>query len=196
MAEKYIGTKFKTNFIGEFKVNSNELKIIKELIKVGKRLGRMGFEDDNGGNFSYKVKRGVIIKTTGSFPHQLKIDDFVLMTGFDKNKVDILGNKEPSSEARLHWQIYLARRDIACILHSHDKIAIKSKTLLKEVVYIKELPYGTLKSAKSAALASLKGDYLLMKNHGVIALAKSIKGAYNLIKKYHEKFKTIKKSIT
>ncbi len=194
MAEVYTGVKFKTIYQNKFKANKEEQKIIKELINVGKKLGSLGFEDENGGNFSYRVKRGIIIKTTGSYPHKLKIKDFVLMIGFSANKVFVYGEKEPSSEARLHYKIYQARDDIKCVLHSHDNLAIESKEKIKEAVYIKEFPYGSLDSARAIKKASLKGNYIIMKNHGVFSLGKNILQAYNLIYKNHEKFKKIRKT--
>ncbi len=191
MGEKYIGTKFKTIYLADFNPSKIEKKIIKQLIKIAKDLGNLGFKDKNGGNFSFKAKRGIIIKTTGSYPHKLKIKDFVLMTDFFKDKVFVYGKSEPSSEARLHFKIYQARKDINCVLHSHDNLAVNSKEKIKEVVYVKEYPYGSLESARAIKRAANKGDYIIMKNHGVFALGKTIKASFNLIYKYHEKFKTI-----
>ncbi len=192
MGEKYIGTKFKTIYLGDFKPNKNEKRIINQLIKIGNNLGRLGLKDKNGGNFSFKTSRGIIIKTTGSYPHNLKIKDFVLMTDFLKDKVFVYGKSEPSSEARLHFKIYQTREDIKCVLHSHDSLAINLKEKVKGPIYIKEYPYGSLESARAIKQAVTRGDYIIMKNHGVFALGKTIKSSFNLIYKYHEKFKTIK----
>ncbi|PKM91320.1 hypothetical protein CVU82_01835 [Candidatus Falkowbacteria bacterium HGW-Falkowbacteria-1] len=191
MGEKYTGTKFKTVFKGKFIPNAKESEIIKTLIKIGKELGRMGFKDNNGGNFSVRTKNGIIIKTTGSFPHQLKKSDFALVAGFKKDEVYVYGEKEPSSEARLHWGIYQARPEINCALHTHDFTAIHCLTKVNGCIYIREISYGTMESARAVKNAAKKGDYLIMKNHGVIALGKNMISALKLIKKYHEKFETI-----
>ncbi len=196
MSEKYIGTKFKTIYLGKFKASPKELKLIKSLIEAGKELAKLGCQDDNGGNFSVRTKNGIIIKTTGSFPHKLKIDDFVLVSGFKADEVYVYGDREPSSEARLHWGIYQARPEINSVLHSHDFLAVNCTEKLKEVVYIKEYPYGTMESARAIKNASKKGDYLIMKNHGVLSMAKNVSSALKLIKKNHEKFKAITKSTT
>lgn len=193
MGEKYTGTKFKTIFKGVFEPSARELVLIKNLIKTGKDLGKIGCRDDNGGNFSVRTKNGIIIKTTGSFPHQLKKSDFVLITGFKKDEVYVYGKKEPSSEARLHWEVYQVRPEINCVLHSHDFMVISHPTKVGSYTYIKEIPYGTIELARAVKNASKKGDYLIMKNHGVIALGKNISSALKLIKKQHEKFKSIKK---
>lgn len=194
MGEKYTGTKFKTIYKGKFNPSAKELKSIKDLIKVGKDLAKLGCKDNNGGNFSVRTKDGIIIKTTGSFPHQLKQNDFSLVTGFRKDEVYVYGQKEPSSEARFHWGVYQARPDINCVLHTHDFVAISCPVREKSCVYIKEIPYGTMELARAVKNASKKGDYLIMQNHGVIALGKNISSTLKLIKKYHENFKTITKS--
>jgi len=196
MGEKYIGTKFKTIYKGDFKPSARELKLIKDLIKVGKDLAKLGCKDNNGGNFSVRTKNGIIIKTTGSFPHQLKQSDFSLVTGFKKDEVYVYGQKEPSSEARLHWGVYQARPEINCVLHSHDFLAVNSEQKMKDIVYVKEYSYGTMESARAIKNASKKGDYLIMQNHGVLALGKNISSTLKLIQKYHEKFKAITKSPT
>jgi len=196
MGEKYIGTKFKTIYKGDFKPNARELKLIKDLIKTGKELAKLGCKDNNGGNFSVRTKNGIIIKTTGSFPHQLKQSDFSLVTGFKKDEVYVYGQKEPSSEARLHWGIYQARPEIKCVLHTHDFLVISCPLKEKNCVYVKEIPYGTMELAKAVKSASKKGDYLIMQSHGVIALGKNISSSLKLIKKYHENFKRITKNTT
>lgn len=196
MSEKYIGTKFKTIFQGKFIPTKKEEILIENLIKIGKELGGMGCRDNNGGNFSVRTKNGIIIKTTGSFPHKLKKSDFVLVSGFKKDKVYIYGQKEPSSEARLHWGIYQVRFDVNCVLHTHDFVVVHCPIKVNEVKYIKEIPYGTLESARAIKNASKNNNYLIMKNHGVLAVGKNIPTALKLIKKYHEKFKRTTKSTT
>jgi L-fuculose-phosphate aldolase len=195
MGENYSGTKFNSIFKGEFKPNKEELKKINEIISLGKYLGDMGFEDDNGGNFSFRTENGIVIKTTGSFPHELKESDFVLVSGFQGDDVYVYGEKEPSSEARLHWEIYQARPDINYVIHTHDFTAVNCPEKISSVIYVPEFPYGTIESAEAVKNASKKGDYLLMENHGIVSLAENLPKALKLIEKYHEKFKQIKKEL-
>jgi len=194
MGEKYIGTKFKTVYKGDFSPSPKELGLMEKLIKTGKDLAKLGCKDNNGGNFSVRTKKGIIIKTTGSFPHQLKKSDFVLVSGFKGDDVYVYGKKEPSSEARLHWGVYQARPDINCVLHSHDFLAVNCKDKLDNVIYVREYSYGTMESARAIKNASKKGYYLIMQNHGVLALGKNISSTLKLIQKYHEKFKAITKT--
>jgi len=187
--EKYIGVKFKAIKLGDFKPTAAEKKLIIQLIKVGQEYCRLGFSDKNGGNLSARTKSGFIIKRTGSYPDKLKSGDFVLVAKTSPQKVYYYGSALPSSEARLHDGIYGKRQDINCVLHAHDKIAINSKIKFSDIGYIKQITYGSLKSAHAAAKQAQNFNYLIQKSHGVVALGKNIVQAQKIIKKYHDRFK-------
>ncbi|MFA6410959.1 MAG: class II aldolase/adducin family protein [Candidatus Buchananbacteria bacterium] len=191
--EKYVGVKFKTVFVGSFKPTVLEKKLIKRLIAAGKIYGQLGLVDQNGGNISVRVKNGLIIKKTGSYPYQLKPADFVLVTKVSGDKVFVKGDFEPSSEVRFHWAIYKARPDINCVLHAHDFDAVNCKEKCAEVGYIPHFAYGTLALAKAVFQKAKKYDYIIEAEHGVIALGKDVKTALNLIKKYYVRFKKLAK---
>jgi L-fuculose-phosphate aldolase len=184
--EKYIGTKFTTIFTGDFKPAPAERALIEKLIVAGHQIGSMNIKDKNGGNFSVRVKQGIIIKRTGAHPYNLKPKDFVLVQKFSKDKVWALGKVEPSSEARLHLSVYKANKKVNCILHCHDFSVVFCPKRIPGIGYIKELPYGTLESARAVSRAAKKYDYAVMENHGVIAFGKNISDALRLINKYHK----------
>ncbi len=186
--EKYIGIKYKAICLGDFKPSPVQKKLIWQLIKVGREYGQLGFFDGNGGNLSVRTKDALIIKRTGSYPTKLKISDFVLVAKTTPQKVYYYGPALPSSETRLHYGIYKIRPDINCVLHAHDKLALGAKFKLPGAGYLKMISYGTLASAKAAADKAKKFDYLIQKDHGVVALGKNIAAARALIKKNHAKF--------
>jgi ribulose-5-phosphate 4-epimerase/fuculose-1-phosphate aldolase len=187
--EKYIGTKFNVVFVGDFKPNTKEKELIREMIKAGKATGKMGMKDQNGGNISVRVKDGFIIKRTGAHPFELKVSDFVLVTKADKDTVWVKGKYEPSSESRLHYFVYKSRPDVGCVFHAHDFLVLESKQKFPELAYLQPYSYGTMESAKAVVIAAKKYDYIVQQNHGVIALGKNIKKALDIIIKYHAKFK-------
>ncbi len=188
MGEKYIGTKFQTVFKGEFAPNAEQRRLIRSLISVGKEFKKMGLIDKNGGNISVRSGRGFIIKRTGSHPYNLKSKDFVFVAKVAGNKVFTLGDHEPSSEARLHNQVYKARGDAKAVLHAHDKDAWRCRRKLGGVVYLPPIPYGTQKSATAVAKASKKSDYIIQNKHGIVAIGKDIKSALKLIRQNHARF--------
>jgi L-fuculose-phosphate aldolase len=192
--EKYIGTKFTTIFTGDFKPSPAERALIKKLIAAGHTIGGMQIKDKNGGNFSARVKQGIIIKRTGAHPYNLKPKDFVLVQKFVKDRVWAAGKVEPSSEARLHLSVYKANPKVNCILHCHDFVAVFCPKKIAGIGYIREIPYGTLESARAVSRAAKKYDYAIMENHGVIAFGKDIAAALKLIKRYHARFEKLNHS--
>lgn len=187
--EKYIGVKYEAIRLGSFIPSAEEKKKIKELISAGKELGKLGFKDKNGGNLSLLSRRGVIIKATGAHPYKLKEKDFSLIVAISPTQVFYLGDKEPSSEARLHGFVYKKNKKIKAIIHAHDFLAVYSSKKIKGIAYIKEVPYGTIESARLVSQAAKKYYYLIQKNHGVSAFASNLKNCLKILKQYHEKFK-------
>jgi L-fuculose-phosphate aldolase len=192
--EKYIGVKFKAICLGPYIPAPGDRKLIRQLIRAGRAYSALGFIDKNGGNLSVRAKAGMIIKRTGSYPDRFKISDFVLVSRVGQKQVYYFGAKVPSSEARLHFGIYQVRPDINCVLHAHDRAAIKCTQKLANAVCLPEISYGTLQSALAVKKQAKKFDYLIQKNHGVIALGKDVKTAINLLKKYHAQFEKIRKN--
>jgi methylthioribose-1-phosphate isomerase len=180
--EKYIGVKFQTVFLGDFLPTSEELKKIKQLILIGKKIGNLGIKDKNGGNFSFRTKKGMVIKRTGVYPYQLTIKDFVKVIKISGNKVYVLGKNEPSSESRLHELIYQTRKDVNYILHIHDFHAVYIREKFKDIGYVNEIPYGSMALAQAIKEKAKKYNYLIEKNHGVIALSKDPEIALTLLK--------------
>ena len=193
--EKYIGTKFETIFIGDFKPTVAEQAIISKLIAAGQAIGGLKIKDKNGGNFSARVKDGIIIKRTGAHPYNLKPTDFVKVQKFSQDKVWAWGKAEPSSEARLHLSVYKANPNVNCILHCHDFIAVYCPKKMAGIGYIKPISYGTLESARAVSRAAKKYDYAIMENHGVIAFGQTIAKTLSLIKKYHTRFEKLNISV-
>lgn len=192
--EKYIGTKFKTIFEGKFFPDIEQKKLIRQLIKVGQVFKKLGLIDANGGNISVRSFSGFVIKRTGASPDKLSVKDFVFVAKTSGNKVFVLGESEPSSEARLHGAIYKMRPDVGCILHGHDFVSVNCLQKFSDIGYVPELPYGSIESAKAVSQKSKKFDYIIQENHGVVALGEDVSKALNLLKKQHARFSKITKS--
>jgi L-fuculose-phosphate aldolase len=188
MSEKYIGTKFTTVFKGDFIPNITEKKHIKALISAGHTFGEMGIKDKNGGNISTREEGGIIIKRTGAHPFELKSEDFVFVEKARGDKVYARGKFEPSSEARLHLDIYKVRPDVNCILHCHDFLGVNCPEKYSDIGYIKKQSYGTVELALEVARQAKKFDYLIEEGHGIIALGSDVKTTLLKIKKFHKRF--------
>jgi ribulose-5-phosphate 4-epimerase/fuculose-1-phosphate aldolase len=188
--EVYCGVKFQPECLGVFVPNAEEKKAITQMIALGHELGKMDIKDKNGGNLSRRVARGMVIKNTGAYPYALKLKDFSLVTEAKGEQVAYYGygSSAPSSEARLHFEIYKKYPGIKTVVHCHDFDAVYSRIKILGIGYLKPIEYGTLKSARAVSRLAAQFDYIVQENHGVIAFGRNFRETLNLIKKYHAKF--------
>jgi len=188
-SEKYIGRKFSTKFVSKNKIIDSEF--IKDIITAGRKLAKYGLTPNIAGNISVRYKNGMLIKAGGCSLGKLKKDDVVMVTDYstNKNTAYVSGLKEPSSETPTHWRIYKNFKKVNAIVHVHDKLILKKQRLAKKLgikFTEKEEPYGTLKLAKQILKALKKSNYVIIKNHGSIAVGKNLNDAVNLILLIHE----------
>ena len=186
MSEEYVGVKFKTIFLEKKEVTD---KRIDQLILWGKKLAELGLSPKYGngsaGNLSFRTKKGFIITGSRTNFSKIKESDFVEVFECDINKKELyaIGLKEPSSESFLHFSIYKKRRDINVVFHVHDDVVLKSSNIITTE---KEQPYGGLELVNEVLRVLDNNDYILMKNHGSLALGKTIEETGKLVIRRHE----------
>jgi L-fuculose-phosphate aldolase len=152
--------------------------------------------------------RDLIGATEGNLSARLS-DNNVLITpaGINKAKVSqsnmvritmdgeiISGKAKPSSEYRLHLEIYKRRPEIEAICHAHPIYATSfavagkplDKVLLPEIVAaIGLIPVseygipGTADLARKVGMLAKDFNSILIKNHGVVTLGENLEEAYN-----------------
>ena len=165
-------------------------KIVKDLIKYGKRAGKKNFTPGMSGNISARFGNNIIITTSGSANGYLKEDDFVVID-FDGNVVQ--GNKKPSSEKLLHVEFYKMRPDINYILHVHAPclssfasagVALDEPIMAENVYYFGHIPLAEYGLPSSRDLVEKTSKYfkdfdaVLMANHGFIVGDSTLESAY------------------
>jgi len=160
-------------------------KIIKELIKIGKKIVREKLVIDTGGNISARRDNRVFIKAKGSPLNSSSVKSYALMDlGTGKVITGI-----PSSEKYLHLACYKKRHDIDTVLHLHPvfstaianssvKIEAVSyelcATLGSRLIKAKYKPSGSKALAKEVAKLVTKHNTILLPNHGIIVVGKGL----------------------
>ncbi|AMD16585.1 fructose-bisphosphate aldolase [Methanobrevibacter sp. YE315] len=166
-------------------------KNIAEIISVSNEIYDKGLVSGKSGNISAKFggENGEYIAITPTLKSlsDLNEEDIVL--------VDMQGNAltkgKPSSEVNMHLEIYKKRPDVNAIVHTHSPYAtgfsFSSKRLKRlegfgkiNSEYIASIEYekpGSDELAKSASENIGKEDVLILKNHGVICVAATLKEA-------------------
>jgi L-fuculose-phosphate aldolase len=151
--------------------------------------GRGGGSQGTWGNLSLRLSPGLMaITPTGSDYIAMRCEDIVLV---DLETGEARGGK-PSSERKLHMEIYHRRSEVEAIIHTHSMSACTVAAARREVPPILDdlaqivgpslrvadysLP-GTAKMGRTV-LRALRGRMAaLMANHGAVALGRTMEEA-------------------
>jgi len=173
------------------KRDMNEYMVMQDIIEVGKRMYNRGFVAANDGNISVKVSENeIIITPTGVSKGYMKVEDLIKVD-LDGNVVS--GNKRPSSEMKMHLEVYKNRPDVYAVCHAHPQKAtafavarqICDKVALPEVIFsIGKLALSdyatpsTEEVPKSISEIIKTADAVLLANHGALTVGSDVFDAY------------------
>ena len=173
--EQYEGIKFEV--VNQEELSPNE--DVEKIINISKKLSKYFKPQENEGNLSIKSNLGFLIKRTGTRLVDMARKDVVLVTKIDDGKV--FANGTPSSESQLHNEVYKTRMDISIVLHFHDDNLLKSNKFEETGPF----EYGTVESAMAAADKLKKVDFIKIREHGFILVAKSEKELFEKLKEMY-----------
>ncbi|NJE26762.1 aldolase [Thermococcus sp. MV5] len=176
-------------------------RLVKSIIEKYSHLAhKRGLTAAFGGNLSILFNGKIFIKATGSVMDDLTSEQIAI--------IDLEGNPlntiRPSSEWKLHVEVYKRRKDVKAIAHLHPPYSIISSTKAKKElpiitpeaeVYLKKIPIVPFKPAGSWELARETAKYLetcdavIMENHGVVTVGKSLREAYYKVELVEESAK-------
>jgi len=161
-------------------------------VKVSEGMRRLydrGLVSSLGGNLSARSMRGILITPSGSPKWKVGAEDIVEV---DMEGKVISGRAKPSSELPSHLLIYRSREDVFSVAHAHPPhaVALANAGILigplhatpEEVLYLKSpvvlefAPPGA-KTAEAISGSVQKSDIIIVKNHGVFSMGRSIEEA-------------------
>ncbi len=160
------------------------------MIEIGKLLEEKGLVVATDGNFSTRLPDGNILITPSGLPKgRLTIDSLV--------KIDLEGRKvkgtyKPSSEYRMHLEVYRKRQDVNAVVHTHSPYAtafavshIPLEPVVSEAVltngHVPVSPYATPSTEevpRSISAYIEKHNAILLANHGCLAMGKDLDEAF------------------
>lgn len=165
-----------------------------QLIEFGKKLVQAGLTKGTGGNLSVFDRQSgyVAITPSGIDFFEIKPEDIVILD-LEGNKIE--GEKVPSSEWEMHLIPYRTRTDIDAVIHAHTMYATILGCLhwdLPATHYMiavagptvrcaKYATYGTHELAVNAAEAMQDRNAVILANHGILAGAKDLLNAFNIV---------------
>jgi L-fuculose-phosphate aldolase len=167
------------------------MEILKQqLVDIGKKLYKKGLSPGFSGNLSVRYGKYFLVTPSGYPLGEFKKEDVVLI---DKDFKIIDGTKKPSSEAKMHLEIYAIRPDFEAIIHCHAPkasafavagVPLSQPVLAESIFHLGNIPIAkyhlpsTINVAKETAKHFDNNDVVLMQNHGVVLGAKSLYEAY------------------
>ena len=98
---------------------ANRESLSRRVIDTCLAMNAQGLNQGSAGNVSLRFESGFLITPSGLPYERLNAQDIVLVD-FDGNTRDTL---EPSSEWRMHRDIYAARPEAGAVLHAHSTFA-------------------------------------------------------------------------
>ena len=162
-----------------------------QLIETALRMNRSGINQGTSGNLSVRREDGMLI-TPSAVPYdELEPGDIVRV----KSDGSVVGDRKPSSEWRLHLDVYRERPDAMAVLHAHPVHCTALACLRRGIPAfhymvavaggcdIRCAPYATFgtRELSQHAVSALDGRRAcLMANHGLVCLAGSLDAALGL----------------
>lgn len=166
----------------------------KEVANYMRRLYKKGLTTCSGGNISLRWKDDIVLIT----PSQI---DKGTLKAKTIGQVSISGeNLTPefklSMETKMHLEVYKTRPDVSAIVHAHPifatsyagtdlkintNISGESRALIGDLVYAEYALMGTEELALKVANCCKKGNVIIMQNHGVLTVGKTLFEAYDRI---------------
>jgi len=166
-----------------------------ELIAVAREMNRIGLNRGTSGNLSARVGEGMLITPSGLPYEQMQAADIVHAGIDETSQLAFDGPHKPSSEWRIHHDIYRNRPDAQAVLHAHPVHCTALACLRRPLPAfhymvavaggrnIRCAPYATFGSQELSAhvLRALRDRRAcLMANHGLLCLAANLRAALAL----------------
>jgi L-fuculose-phosphate aldolase len=162
-----------------------------DIVEVGRRLWARGFVASNDGNISVRLGENRLITTPKSVSKGFMTPDMMVIT--DLQGARVAGEREPSSELKMHLEVYRNRPDARAVVHAHPPTATGfavagiplDRAVLAEVITtLGSIPLAEYATPSTEELPAAVRKYvkahdgILLANHGALALAGDVFSAY------------------
>lgn len=162
-----------------------------DIVEVGRRLWQRGYVASNDGNISVRLDETRLITTPKSVSKGFMTPDMMVITDLDGGK--LAGERDPSSELKMHLEVYRNRPDARAVVHAHPPtatgfavagIALDRAVLAEVITTLGSIPIAEYATPSTQELPDVVRKYvkahdgLLLANHGALAIAGDVMSAY------------------
>ena len=162
-----------------------------DIVEVGRRLWERGYVASNDGNISVRLDESRLMTTPKNVSKGFMTPDMMVVTDLDGKKIS--GERDPSSELKMHLEVYRNRPDARAVVHAHPPtatgfavagIALDRAVLAEVITTLGSIPIAEYATPSTEELPAAVRKYvkahdgLLLANHGALALAGDVMSAY------------------
>ncbi len=172
----------------------SESVIKDQIIDIGKRLWDRRYIAANQGNISIKISDSEILITPTGVSKGFMSLDMIIRMNMDGEVISLNNNYRPSSEVKMHLEVYRQRDDVKAVIHAHPPystgfaaagVPLETSVLPEAVMILGAVPtapYGTPSTSEvpdSIRPFIRKSDAILLANHGALTLGIDLMTAYH-----------------
>jgi L-fuculose-phosphate aldolase len=162
-----------------------------DIVEIGRRMYARGYTASNDGNISVRIGPDRLLMTPKSVCKGFMTPDMMCVTDLDGKKVS--GDRDPSSEALMHLEVYRQRPDVNAVVHAHPPTATGfavagiplDRAVLAEVLTtLGSIPLAEYATPSTAELPEAVRKYIkahdgmLLANHGALTVGADLYSAY------------------
>lgn len=167
-------------------------QIKQEICEVGLLLYNRGYVVMNDGNISVRTGENEIIITPAGVGKGRMAPDMMVTTNLEGEILE--GNRYPSSEIKMHLEVYKNRPDVKSVVHAHSPaatalavahISINARYLPETLLGLGEVPVAEFGVPSTTQVPDSIKPYLvghnavLLANHGALAWSADLWSAFD-----------------
>jgi L-fuculose-phosphate aldolase len=175
----------------------NETELRAALAETARRSARQGLNPGSSGNVSTRLSQGFLVTPSGLPNDTLQAGQTVAVDMEGRSSGDL----KPSSEWRIHRDIYRARPEVHAVVHAHSPYAVSLACLRRDIPPFHYMiaaaggkdircagyaTFGTQALSDNVLAALQNRRACLMANHGLVAVGASLDAALSLAMEVEE----------
>ncbi len=168
-------------------------EIKKQIIEIGRRIWLRGYVAANDGNISVRLNENEVLTTATGVSKGFMTDEMIIRIDMEGKVLDRNAKFKPSSEAKMHLEVYKERPDVNAVVHAHPPyctsfavagIPLDRCVLPEAIIVIGSVPiaeYGmpsTMEIPEKIRPHIKNSDAILLQNHGAITVGSDVMNAY------------------
>lgn len=168
-----------------------EIELKKDICEVGRRIYMNGFVAANDGNISIRINENEVLATPTGVSKGFMTPDMIIKTDMEGNKIS--GELNPSSELKMHLDVYKNREDVRSVVHAHPPTAtgfavagvpLDEMFMPEVIIFLGKVPIAKYGTPSTMEIPDAVREYLdcydgvLLENHGALTVGTDVINAY------------------